>query len=308
VPLRLVFMGTPDFAVPTLQKLVDSGHKVVAAYTRAPQPAGRRGLKLTLSPVAREAERLLIPIHFPKTLKDSFVVEGMRAYRADAAIVVAYGRILPKTILDAFPRGCLNVHASLLPKWRGAAPIHRAVMAGDDQTGVTIMRMDEGLDTGPIAYQRCVPIHPDATFGDIDRELALVGASAMVEALDRLENGVLTFTPQPDEDVEYADKIEKSEARIDWNKPCEEVHNLCRGLSPSPGAWFEIAGVGRVKVFRTAIEFGAGLPGQVLNSAPTVACGHGAIRLFELQREGGKRMPAEIFWRSFSKNPPSVVS
>jgi methionyl-tRNA formyltransferase len=306
--LRLVFMGTPDFAVPTLLGIVGAGHEIVAVYTRAPRPAGRRGLELTPSPISRAAERSLIPIYTPGTLKNPYVSDEVLAHSAHAAVVVAYGLILPKSILDAFPYGCFNVHASLLPKWRGAAPIHRTIMAGDDETGVTIMKMNEGLDTGPIALQYRVPIYQNATFGDLHYELALIGAAAMVEALDRLESGLLTLSPQPEWGSTYAEKIGKSETRIDWRKSCREVHNLCRGLSPTPGAWFEIYGIGRVKVFDTAIEFGEGLPGQVLDDAPTIACGDGAVRLLELQREGGKRMPAEIFWRTFSTVRPIAVS
>ena len=245
---RLVFMGTPDFAVPTLVELVGGGHDVVAVYTRAPQPAGRRGLELTPSPIAREAERFGIPVFTPKTLRDSDAAGAMRAHGADAAVVVAYGLILPKPILEVFPLGSFNLHASLLPRWRGAAPIHRAIMAGDKETGVSIMKMEEGLDTGPVAQERRAPIGPDTTTGDLHDELARLGANLMLVALGALERGSLHLTQQAATGVTYANKIDKDETRIDWMKPWQEVHNHCRGLSPFPGAWCEFPGAGRVKI------------------------------------------------------------
>src|ERR1700722_237436 len=229
MPLRLVFMGTPDFAVPTLVEIHGAGHEVAAVYTRAPQPAGR-GLAPRPSPIAREAERFGLPTFTPKTLKENDAADAMRAHGADAAIVVAYGLILPKSILETFPLGCFNLHASLLPRWRGAAPIHRAVMAGDAETGVMVMRMDEGLDTGPVAGERRMPIDPDATTGDLHGELAKLGADLMVIALDALERDGLNVTPQPATGVTYANKIDKSETRVDWAKSWHEVHNHCRGL------------------------------------------------------------------------------
>src|SRR5580692_12275978 len=231
-------MGTPDFAVPTLVELVCGGHDIAAVYTRAPQPAGR-GLELKPSAVAREAERLRLPIFTPKSLKGADAAAAMRAHDADAAVVVAYGLILPKPILEAFPLGCFNLHASLLPRWRGAAPIQRAIMAGDQETGVMVMKMDQGLDTGAIAMAERVPIGADATTGALHDELARLGAGLMLRALAALEKGQLQLTPQAANGVTYANKIDKSETRIDWTKSWNEVHNHCRGLSPFPGAWSE---------------------------------------------------------------------
>jgi methionyl-tRNA formyltransferase len=306
--LRLVFMGTPDFAVPTLLALAGSEHEIVAVYTRAPQPAGRRGLELTPSPVAREAERLKLPILTPKALKEFGAAEAMRTHNANAAVVVAYGLILPKLILDVFPRGCFNLHASLLPRWRGAAPIHRAVMAGDEETGLTVMKMDEGLDTGPVAGERRMPIGPDATTGDLHDELAKLGADLMVIALGALERDSLKVTPQPTTGVTYASKINKNETRIDWTKPWDEVHNHCRGLSPFPGAWCELPGAGRVKILRTTKGKGSGPPGRTLDDTLTVACGTGAVRLVELQRAGARAMKAEEFLRGTPISPASVLA
>jgi methionyl-tRNA formyltransferase len=296
LPLRLVFMGTPDFAVPTLLELFAAGHEVVAVYTRAPQPAGR-GMELRESAVAREARKFGLPILTPKTLRTDDAAAAVRAHGADAAVVVAYGMILPKPILEAFPLGCFNLHASLLPRWRGAAPIQRAVMAGDRETGVAVMKMEEGLDTGPIAMADRVSIGPDATAGELHDTLARRGAKLMVIAIAALERGTLQLTPQPEADVTYATKIEKSETRIDWTKPWHKVHDHCRGLSPFPGAWFELADVGRVKVLRTTKGGGTGQPGQVLDDQLTIACGDGAVRLVELQRAGRQPMSAEAFLR-----------
>jgi methionyl-tRNA formyltransferase len=306
--LRLVFMGTPDFAVPTLVELVGGGHNVVAVYTRAPQPAGRRGLELTPSPIARQAERFGIPVFTPKTLRDGVAPSSMRAHGADAAVVVAYGLILPKAILEVFPLGCFNLHASLLPRWRGAAPIHRAIMAGDRETGVTIMKMEEGLDTGPVAQERRVPIGPDSTTGDLHDDLARLGANLMLVALGALERGSLHLTPQAATGVTYASKIGKDETRIDWMKPWQEVHNHCRGLSPFPGAWCELPGAGRVKILRTAKGSGEGQPGKVLDDRLTIACGTGSVRLVEVQRAGGKPMPADEFLRGMPNMRASVLT
>jgi methionyl-tRNA formyltransferase len=296
LPLRLVFMGTPDFAVPTLVELVGAGHDIVAVYTRAPQPAGR-GMELRESPVAREAKRLQLPVLTPKTLRTDDAAGAMRAHGADAAVVVAYGLILPKAILEAFPLGCFNLHASLLPRWRGAAPIQRAVMAGDRETGATVMKMDEGLDTGPMAMAERIPIGPDATAGALHDTMAQRGAKLMVIAISALERGSLQLTPQPEAGVVYATKIEKSETRVDWKQPWQKVHDHCRGLSPFPGAWFELAGVGRVKVLRTTKGSGSGQPGHVLDEQLTIACGEGSVRLVELQRAGAKPMSADAFLR-----------
>jgi methionyl-tRNA formyltransferase len=293
--------------VPTLLELVGAGHDIAAVYTRAPQPAGRRGLEMTPTPIARQAERFSLPIVTPRTLKTSDAAEAVRAHGADAAIVVAYGLILPKAVLDAFPLGCFNLHASLLPRWRGAAPIHRAVMAGDRETGVMVMKMDEGLDTGPIAMAESVPIGPDATTGDLHDTLAQIGAKLMLVALGALERGSLMLTPQAAEGAAYADKIDKNETRIDWRKPWQAVHNHCRGLSPLPGAWCELAEVGRIRVLRTAVGEGAGSPGRVLDNKLTVACGGGAVRMVELQRSGGKPMAAEEFLRGTPVAPGTTL-
>jgi methionyl-tRNA formyltransferase len=289
-------MGTPDFAVPTLVEIVGGGHEVVAVYTRAPQPAGR-GLAPKPSPVARQAERFGLPVFTPKTLKANDAAEAMRAHGADAAVVVAYGLILPKSILEIFPLGCFNLHASLLPRWRGAAPIHRAIMAGDQETGVMVMKLDEGLDTGAIAMAERVPIGADATTGALHDELARRGADLMLRALAALEKGQLQLTPQAASGVTYANKVDKSETRIDWTKPWHEVHNHCRGLSPFPGAWCEFAGAGRVKILRTTKGEGSGAPGRVLDDKLTVACGSGAVRLLQLQRAGKQPMAADEFLR-----------
>ncbi len=305
--LRLVFMGTPDFAVPTLVELGGTGHEIVAVYTRAPQPAGR-GLAPRPSPIAREAARLKIPIYTPKTLKDADALNVLRTTGADAAVVVAYGLILPKPVLEAFPLGCFNLHASLLPRWRGAAPIHRAIMAGDRETGVMVMKMEEGLDTGPIAMAERIAIAADATTGDLHDELARRGAKLMAVALGALDRGTLQLTPQSAAGATYADKIDKSETRIDWTKPWQAVHDHCRGLSPFPGAWCELAGAGRVKILRTTKGTGAGPPGRVLDDNLTIACGTGSVRLVELQRAGGKPMRAVEFLRGMPVAPASLLN
>ncbi len=294
--LRLVFMGTPGFAVPTLVELVGGGHDVVAVYTRAPRPAGR-GMAARPSPVASEAERLALPVFTPKTLKVSDAAAALQAHGADLAVVVAYGLILPKPILDAFPLGCFNLHASLLPRWRGAAPIHRAVMAGDKETGVMVMKMEEGLDTGPIAMAERVAIGPDATTGELHDQLARLGADLMLRALAALEKGQLQLTPQAANGATYAAKIGNGETRIDWSRPWQQVHDHCRGLSPYPGAWCELPGIGRVRILRTTKGEGDGPPGRILDDALTVACGSGSVRILMLQRAGGKPMPAGEFLR-----------
>ena len=299
--LRLVFMGTPDFAVPTLSAIVGGGDKVIAVYTRPPRPAGR-GMEVHASPVARQAERFGLPVVTPKSLREISAADVVRTHRADVAVVVAYGLILPKEILALFPLGCFNLHASLLPRWRGAAPIQRAVMAGDRETGVMVMKMDEGLDTGPVAVvdgkmAERVAIGADATAGELHDELALLGAGLMARALTNLEKSKLSLTPQPDAGVTYAYKIGKSETRIDWTKPWNKVHDHCRGLSPFPAAWFEVENVGRIKVLRSTKGSGSGEPGRVLDDNLTVGCGEGAVRLVELQREGRKPMRAEEFLR-----------
>ena len=295
MPLRLIFMGTPDFAVPTLVELAARGHDIVAVYTRAPKPAGR-GMDMQITPVEREARRLALPVFTPKTLRTDDAQAAFRAHGADAAVVVAYGLILPKAVLEAPRFGCFNVHASLLPRWRGAAPINRAVMAGDAESGVTIMQMDEGLDTGAMVLAERLPILPDTTAGELHDALSPRGADLMARALAALERGTLTPTAQPEAGVTYADKISKDETRIDWSKPAQDVHNHIRGLSPFPGAWFELGGV-RVKVLRSTKGEGVGQPGTALDGRLTIACGDGAVRLVQVQRAGKQPMAAEDFLR-----------
>jgi methionyl-tRNA formyltransferase len=300
MPLRIVFMGTPDFAVPTLIELAGRGYDVAAVYTRAPKPAGR-GMELQPSPVERTARQFGLPVLTPKTLRSDDAQREFAAHGAAVAVVVAYGLILPKPVLDAVPLGCFNVHASLLPRWRGAAPINRAIMAGDVATGITIMRMDEGLDTGAIALAERVPIGPDMTAGQLHDVLARLGADLMLRVLGALERGALTLSPQSDDGVTYAARIGNSETRIDWSKPAKLVHNHVRGLSPFPGAWCELpSGTGeaaRIKVLRTTLAEGSGTPGTVLDGRLTVACGSGAVRILDLQRAGRQPMRAEAFLR-----------
>lgn len=298
--LRLIFMGTPEFSVPTLRALNAAGHEIVAVYSQPPRPAGRRGLELTPSPVHRAAEELGIEVRTPVSLKGETEQEAFRALNGDAAVVVAYGLLLPKPILEGTRLGCFNGHASLLPRWRGAAPIQRAIMAGDAETGVMVMKMDEGLDTGPVALTARVAIGPDMTGGELHDALSAAGAPLMVEAMAQLERGELTLTPQPADGVAYARKIDKSEARIDWTRPAREVHDKIRALAPFPGAWCEITVNGkqeRLKVLRTTRAEGAGQPGEVLDGNLTITCGEGAVRLIEVQRAGGKPMTAQDFLR-----------
>jgi methionyl-tRNA formyltransferase len=296
MPLRLIFMGTPDFSVPTLLALHAAGHDIVAVYTREPKPGGRRGLELVPTPVEREARALGIPVLTPKSLKTAEAQAEFAAFNADVAVVVAYGIILPKAVLEAPRLGCFNVHASILPRWRGAAPINRAIMAGDAESGVTIMQMDEGLDTGAMALMERVPIAADMIAGDLHDVLARLGADAMPRALAAAERGTLALTPQPEAGVTYAAKISKDETRIDWSKPAVDVHNHIRGLSPFPGAWFELDCV-RVKALRSTRRAGIGAPGAVLDDVLTIACGEGAVRLTEVQRAGKKPMTADEFLR-----------
>ena len=294
--LRIVFMGTPDFAVPTLIEIVGRGHEIVAVYTRAAKPAGRRGLDLTPSPVEREARRFALPVLTPTTLRSADAEVIAHGHGADVAVIVAYGLILPKPILEAWPLGAFNLHASQLPRWRGAAPINRAIMAGDAETGVMVMKMEEGLDTGAVAMAERMPIPADATAGDLHDRLARLGADLMVRALGAIERGTLTLTPQPEAGVTYARKIGKDETRISWERPWQEVHDHIRGLSPFPGAWCELDG-SRVKVLRTTEGEGSGAPGTVLDDSLTIACGEGAIRIVELQKAGGRPMSAAEFLR-----------
>jgi methionyl-tRNA formyltransferase len=297
--MRIVFMGTPDFAVPTLRAILAAGHQVVAVYTRAPQPAGR-GKHERKSPIHLAAETAGLPVLAPRSLKDELTQQAFAGHGADAGVVVAYGLILPRAVLAAPPAGCLNLHASRLPRWRGAAPIARAVMAGDTLTAATIMRMDEGLDTGPVCLAEEVRIGPDTTAGELHDVLAECGARLMVQALADVDRGVLACEPQPETGVTYAAKLDKGETGIDFARAAREVHNHVRGLSPNPGAWF-VAGdrAERIKVLRTRIAQGAGAPGTVLDGVPTVACGEGAVELVELQRAGKRPMAAAELLRGF---------
>jgi methionyl-tRNA formyltransferase len=297
--LRLIFMGTPEFSVPTLLELVAHGHEIAAVYTRAAKPAGR-GMKLRPTPVEVEARRLGIPVLTPTTLKTPDALAEFRAHNADAAVVVAYGMILPKTILDAPKYGCFNLHASLLPRWRGAAPINRAIMAGDTETGVMVMKMDAGLDTGEVAMAERIAITDAMTADDVHDALARLGGDLMARAMGALERGKLQLTKQSDEGVTYAAKIEKAEARIDWNRPARDVLRHIHGLSPFPGAWCEMpieGEVARIKLLRGAMAEGSGAPGEVLDDHLTIACREGAIRILELQRAGKQPMKAEEFLR-----------
>jgi methionyl-tRNA formyltransferase len=299
MPLRLIFMGTPDFSVPTLLDLAAHGHEIAAVYTRAPKPGGR-GMKLQATPVEIEARRLDIPVLTPKTLKTPEALEEFRAHKADAAVVVAYGMILPQAILDAPKLGCFNLHASLLPRWRGAAPINRAIMAGDAESGVMVMKMDAGLDTGDVAMAERLPIPDAMTASDLHDALSRLGADLMVRAMAALERGALQLKKQSEQGVTYAARIEKAEARIDWSKPARGVLRHIHGLSPFPGAWSEIAGGGeaaRVKILRCELAQGAGAPGSVLDDRLMIACGDGAIRVVELQRAGKAPMKAAEFLR-----------
>lgn len=306
--LRVVFMGTPDFAVPTLSEIIGQGHEVVAVYTRAPKPAGR-GMDEQKTPVHRLADRFGIPVFTPRTLREEQAQRDFASLGADVAVVVAYGLILPKPVLDAPALGCLNLHGSLLPRWRGAAPIQRAIMAGDAETGVMVMQMDEGLDTGPVAMVEKLVIGPDMTAQDLHDRMATLGADLMVRALAALDRGSLSFVPQADEGVTYAAKIDKAEARIDWSRPAAEIHNKVRGLSPFPGAWFEAdlgKGPERVKVLRTTLAAGTGAPGTLVDNDLTVACGEGAVRLVEVQRAGAKAMKAIDFLNGAKVGPGAV--
>jgi methionyl-tRNA formyltransferase len=305
MPLRLIFMGTPDFAVPTLLELAARGHEIAAVYTRAARPAGR-GMKLQPGPVEQEARRLGIPVHTPSTLKTAEALAEFRAQGADAAVVVAYGMILPQAVLDAPRLGCFNLHASLLPRWRGAAPINRAIMAEDAETGVMVMKMDAGLDTGDVAMAERIAITDAMTAGDLHDALARLGADLMVRAIGALERGMLRLTKQSDKGVTYAAKIEKAEARIDWNGLARAVLRHIHGLSPFPGAWCEMAIEGeqvRIKILRCALAGGSGAPGELLDDRLTVACQQGAIRILELQRAGKAPMKADDFLRGTPLRP-----
>lgn len=280
--MRIIFMGTPAFSVPVLDALVDAGHDIVAVYCQPPRPAGR-GKKERASPVQLRAEALGLPVRHPTTLKTAAAQAEFQALRAQVAVVVAYGLILPRALLDAPEFGCLNIHASLLPRWRGAAPIHRAIMAGDTVTGVCIMQMETGLDTGPVLMRQQTEIRPEETTGMLHDRLSIMGAELIVQALSRL--GGLHPQPQPKDGVTYAAKIDKAEARVDWSRTARQVDQLIRGLSPHPGAWCTISNE-RVKILGSRLVKGHGAPGQVLDNALTVACGEGAVQLTRLHRAG----------------------
>ncbi|MBV8185260.1 MAG: methionyl-tRNA formyltransferase [Hyphomicrobiales bacterium] len=297
--MRIVFMGTPQFAVPTLTAMVGAGHEIVAAYTRAPRPAGR-GMAERPSPVELAAKRFGIEVLTPQNLRGEGERQVFLAHAADVAVVVAYGLILPKPILELPAFGCLNLHASLLPRWRGAAPIERAIMAGDQETGICVMHMEEGLDTGPVGLAERVAIGKDMTAGELHDVLAKLGADAMVRALAALSRQALLFTPQSSEGVTYARKIRNDEARIDWHLPASAIHDLVRGLSPFPGAFFETdlgKSKERVKVLRARLAQGSGAPGTLLDEAATIACGSDALRLMTVQRAGRSPTSGEEFLR-----------
>ncbi len=298
--LRIIFMGTPEFSVPILNALIGQGHEIAAVYSQPPRPAGRRGLELTPSAVHRNAEQFGIEVRTPKSLKSDEEQQAFRDLQADVAVVVAYGLILPPAILEGTRLGCYNGHASLLPRWRGAAPIQRAIMAGDLETGIMIMKMDEGLDTGPVAMAEKVKITADMTAGELHDQLSMAGADLMVRAMAALERDSLTLTPQSEDGVTYASKITKAETRIDWSQPAIDVHNRIRGLAPFPGTWCEMEigeDLERVKLLRSILATGVGDPGTVLGDDLRIACGEGAVRLRSLQRAGGKVMDGLEFQR-----------
>lgn len=296
--LRIIFMGTPDFSVPSLKRLAADGHEVCACYSQPPRPAGRRGLELKESPVHQAAVQLGIPVFTPTSLKNADEQAQFAAHEADVAVVIAYGLLLPRPILEAPRLGCFNGHASLLPRWRGAAPIQRAIMAGDAQTGVNIMKMDEGLDTGPVALGFPVSIGPNMSAGELHDVLSETTADLMAKAMHDLEAEKLSLQAQPNEGVTYAHKIEKDEARLDWSRPAGEVHNHIRGLSPFPGAWCEMTISGkphRVKLLKSEQSGENGTPGAIVADPLTIACGEGAVKLFTVQRAGKQAQDAQTF-------------
>jgi methionyl-tRNA formyltransferase len=287
--MRIVFMGTPDFAVPTLREIFGTGHGIVAVYTRAPTRGGRRGLKYEKTPVHHAAESLGIPVHTPTTFKSEETQEVFRGHAADVAVVLAYGFLLPTPVLEAPKEGCLNLHASLLPRWRGAAPVQRAIMAGETETGVDLMRMKAGIDTGPIALREAIPLRPDDSAGDITRSLAEIAAKLAVRGLRAMERGTLKFREQSGVGACYASKIRNDEAEIDWRLGAAQVRNHIHGLSPAPGAYSNLS-IGdrleRLKILRVQVSAADGTPGRILDDEMTVACGEGAVRVVEGQRSG----------------------
>lgn len=292
--MKIVFMGSPDFSVPVLDALVEAGHEIVAVYCQPPRPAGR-GKKDRPTPVQARAEALGLTVRYPKSLRNAEAQDEFAALGADIGVVVAYGLILPQAILDAPRFGCLNIHASLLPRWRGAAPIHRAIMAGDSESGVCIMQMDAGLDTGPVRLRKALDIAPSETTGSLHDRLSALGAEAIIDTLARLDD--LPPEPQSDTGVTYAEKIDKAEARVDWTKSAEEVSRLIRGLSPLPGAWCEMAGE-RVKLLDAQVVEGEGKPGTMIGPL-TIACDTGAVQITRAQRPGKRAMDTEDFLRGF---------
>jgi len=296
-PLRLVFMGSPEFAVPTLAALLDAGHEVICVYAQPPRPAGR-GHHEHPAPVHAFADDHGLPVRTPKTLKDTEAQRGFVALDADAGVVAAYGLILPPAVVHGPRLGCFNVHASLLPRWRGAAPIQRAILAGDTETGVTIMQVDDGLDTGPTVLAGRVPITPDTTAADLHDSLAALGAKMMVEALAGIADGTLVPVPQTEEGATYASKLQRDEGRLDWSRPAEELHRAVRALNPWPGVWFEHDGQ-RIKVLAAEIDGQSGEPGTVLDDRMTIASGDGALRPLVVQRPGKAPAEAAAFLRGY---------
>lgn len=298
-------MGSPAFAVPSLAELASAGHDIMCVYTQPAKPAGR-GQSLRSTPVQAFAETLGLPVRTPKSLKAAAEQEAFAALQADLAVVVAYGLILPQPILDAPRLGCVNLHGSLLPRWRGAAPIQRAIMAGDRITGVQVMRMEAGLDTGPVLVSEAMPIAPDDTAQTLHDRMAAVGAPLLGRAVAALERGVIEETPQSIDGVTYAAKIDPAEARIDWTRPARSVDCHIRGLSPFPGAWFLLPtdkGPVRIKALMSRLGQGGGAPGEVIDDPLLIACGDGAVRLVTVQREGRQPMAAEDFMRGLSIAP-----
>ncbi len=300
--MRLIFMGTPDFSVPALEALAAAGHEIAAVYTQPPRPAGRGKLPRP-SPVETSARALGLELRTPATLKDPAAQEAFAALKADAAVVVAYGLILPQPVLDAPALGCLNIHASLLPRWRGAAPIQRAIMAGDDRTGISIMQMEAGLDTGPVLMREATPITPEDTTASLHDRLATMGAALILRVLEQLP--ALTPAPQDETGATYAAKIRKEEARIDWTRPAVEIDRQIRALSPFPGAW-TTAGGNRLKLLMSRVAEGAGRPGEVLHGL-TIACGEGAVEILRAQRQGKQALDADTFLRGTPLAPGTIL-
>jgi len=303
--MRLAFMGTPEFAVPSLAELIASGHEIVAVYSQPPRPKGR-GQKLTPSPVQAFAEAMGLPVFTPESMKSPQAIADFQSLDLDAACVVAYGQILKTEVLEAPRLGCFNLHGSLLPRWRGAAPIQRAIMAGDRQTGVQIMRMSEGLDEGAILLSEVLPIRPDDTAATLSERMSVIGATLWTRALAAIERGGVTETPQAGE-ATYARKITPAEARIDWTRPAAQIDAHIRGLSPFPGAWCEAPDGTRMKVLMSKVEAGSGEPGAVLDDALLIAAGEGAVRLTRVQREGRAVQDAAEFLKGFAVTTGAVL-